>query len=90
MSGRNSAESLEEFIQAAEMRSDCPSRDWLQANFKSKSAMIRYLFLEKKQDIKGIQSLTGLTYRHVYSVIRKLKTESLPKHICPVCYNRKG
>lgn len=82
--------SLEEFIQAAEMRSDCPSREWLHNNFKSKSAMVRYLYLEKKQDLRNIQSLTGLGYRHVYSIIRKLKTAKLPEHVCPVCLNRKG
>jgi len=82
--------SVEDFMASVEASSDNPSRDWLMDNFKSKSAIIRYLALEKKKDVKTIVDITGFEYRHVYSVVAKSKHQQVPDHVCPVCMNRKG
>lgn len=62
---------------------ELPSHEWLRANFSSKSAMIRYLFHEKKVPVKVISKYLATGYRHVYNVANKSK----PGHskICPVC-----
>lgn len=66
-----------------------PQRQYVFENFRSHSAMIRYLTLYT-QDIKTISGFLGLKYRHVYNVVKKAKTEQIPDRICPVCRNRKG
>lgn len=82
-------ETPEDFFASVEAESDTPSMDWLRDNFKSKSAIIRYLD-HKGKDVKSIVGITGFEYRHVYSVVSKAKKSQVPDHICPVCMNRKG
>lgn len=67
-----------------------PSLEYLQNNFKSKSAAIRYLSTQHNCDVKSIAAAIGLPYRHVYNVVAKMKKAIIPEHICPVCMNRKG
>lgn len=81
--------SEEEFLDALNRDTDVPDRDWLHENFKSKSSIIRYLLLEKDLGVKRIAEVSGIPYRHVYSVVKQAKKET-PTHICPVCKNRKG
>lgn len=66
-----------------------PSYAWLQSNFKTKSAAIRYLHTQGFQ-VKEISQHLGLKYRHVFGVIHKFKSEAVPEHVCPVCKNRRG
>ena len=74
---------------AEEISMPAVTYEWLQKNFKTKSAAIRYLYTQN-WEVKTIAEQLGLPYRHVYSVIRKFKLEAVPTHVCPVCKNRKG
>jgi len=47
---------------------DLPSRHWLQSTFKTKSAVIRYLFAQG-HTVKTIAKHTGFRYQHVRNVL---------------------
>ena len=82
-------QSEQDFLDAIDKESDLPTFEWLQENFKTKSAQIRYLGLEKQHATGKIAAHLNLPYRHVYSVLTKAK-HSTPTHYCPICLNRKG
>lgn len=81
---------VEDFLDDVNRMADVPDREWLHTTFKSKSAIIRYLRLEKKLEVGEISKVAGIAYRHVYSVVKKADKQGLPTHVCPVCHNRKG
>ncbi len=66
-----------------------PDKAWIQDNFKSKSAAIRYLALELDTPVKIIAAHLGLPYRHVFNIVTKAKKEPTSDKVCPVCKNRK-
>lgn len=62
---------------------ELPDLVYLRTHFRSKSAMIRYLYIEKKVPVKVIAQYLGLKYRHVYNVASKKSPDI--SCICPVC-----
>src|ERR1700748_1511728 len=67
-------ESLEEFVRdlhgeeaVAVSDSNMPSKEWLQDQFKTKSAVIRYL-VNQGHAVKDIAKHLGMRYQHVNNV----------------------
>ena len=67
-------ETLESFINemhgegsTAVAQGDMPSKEWLQEQFKTKSAIIRYL-INQGHEVRAITKHLGLRYQHVRNV----------------------
>jgi len=69
---------------------EVPSYEWLRENFKNRSAAIRYLSRELGLPITIISGSLDVPYRQVYGVVARMKKQSIPEHVCPVCKNRRG
>ena len=65
---------------------ELPSLEWMQKNFRSRSAAIRYLRREYKMAVKAISNCYGWPYRQVFGIVRKMEREpDVHDKICPVC-----